>query len=233
MKLAIMQPYLFPYIGYFQLVASVDKFVFYDDVQFIKGGWINRNYILENGENKQLITLHLEASSSNKKINEIRVKDNSSKLLKTIELNYCKAPFFENVFPFIEEVFSQSSWNPYISEIASLSVRKTAEYLGMSTVFENSSFHYSETINLGRVKRLTQICRIEKAEIYTNPFGGKNLYTKEEFQNEGIKLYFIKPGNIQYVQFKEKFVPNLSIIDVIMFNSPANVGAFLKDVEFQ
>ena len=233
MKLAIMQPYLFPYIGYFQLVNAVDKFVFYDDVQFIKGGWINRNYILERGERKLLVTLHLDAASANKKINEIRVKDNSKKLIKTIELNYSKAPFYDLAFPVIEKVISYASKEPMISEIAALSVRGVSKYLGIKTNFVSSSDNYPETLSVGRVKRLTAICRMENAEIYANPLGGKDLYTKEEFKKSGVALFFIKPNNIQYNQFNKKFIPDLSIIDVIMFNSPEQVINLLKNFELK
>jgi hypothetical protein len=231
MKLAIMQPYLFPYIGYFQLALAVDKFVFYDDVQFIKGGWINRNFILEKGERKLLITLHLNGASANKRINEIRVRDNSRKLIKTIELNYSKAPFFDLVFPLIKNVIRYAANRPLISEIAAYSVREVSKYLGIKTIFVNSSVSYHETLDLGRVKRLTAICRKENAEIYANPLGGKDLYTKEEFLESGVTLFFIKTNNIQYNQFGKKFIPNLSIIDVIMFNSPEKVLGVLKNFD--
>lgn len=228
-----MQPYLFPYIGYFQLIYAVDKFVFYDDVQFIKGGWINRNFILEQGERKLLLTLHLDGASSNKKINEIRVKDNSVKIIKSIELNYSKAPFYNLVFPMIEEVIKQASTGPLISEIAAYSVHQVSSYLGLKTKFEKSSLSYPETIRLGRVKRLAAICKEENAEIYTNPLGGKDLYSKEEFLKSGVGLFFIKTNNISYNQFGNIFVPNLSIIDVIMFNSPKKVLSLLECFNLQ
>lgn len=232
MKLAIMQPYLFPYIGYFQLVNAVDKFVFYDDVQFIKGGWINRNYILEK-ERRLLITLHLEGASANKKINEIRTKDNSKKLIKTIELNYSKAPYYDLAFPIIEKVIKYASKRPLISEIASLSVREISNYLGIKTDFVCSSESYPGTLGLGRIKRLTTICNLENADIYTNPAGGKDLYKKEEFLKSGVILFFIKTKKIDYSQFNGKFISNLSIIDVIMFNSPVQVNRLLKNFELQ
>jgi hypothetical protein len=233
MKLAIMQPYLFPYIGYFQLVNAVEKFVFYDDVQFIKGGWINRNYILEKGERKLLFTLHLHGASSNKRINEIRVKDNSKKVIKTIRQNYSTAPFFDLTFPIIEKVISSASKRPLISEIASSSVCEVSNYLGIKTIFTNSSDSYPETLRLGRLKRLTTICSIENAVIYANPHGGKDLYTKGEFKESGIELNFIKTNNIQYNQFNNKFIPNLSIIDILMFNSPLQVIDLLNNFELK
>ena len=229
MKIAIMQPYLFPYIGYFQLVKVVDKFIFYDDVQFIKGGLINRNYILERGRKKHLITLNLNNSSSNKKINEINVINNSKKILKTIKYNYTKAPYFKQTFPIIENVLEYASLKTVISEIASLSVRSIAEYLNIKTVFMKSSDVFSGTLSLGRVKRLIEICKMENAEMYANPIGGKELYKKESFNKEGINLFFLRTKDIKYRQFNKQFIPNLSIIDVIMFNSPEKVTALLEE----
>jgi hypothetical protein len=233
MKLAIMQPYLFPYIGYFQLVNAVDKFVFYDDVQFIKGGWINRNFILEKSGRRLLFTLHLDAASTNKRINEIHVKDNSKKLLKTVGFNYSKAPYFEMVFPMIEGVFRFAEKRPLISEISSFSVTEVSKYLGIKTIFKWSSQSYQETLKAGRVERLISVCRIENAEIYTNPRGGKDLYTKQEFQESGVSLYFIKTGNIQYNQLNENFIHNLSIIDVLMFNSTDQVLKLFNNFELE
>ena len=114
-----MQPYFFPYIGYFQIINAVDKFILYDDVNYIKGGWINRNNILQNNE-KKLITLKLAGSSPNKLINEIFVGNNSNKLLKTIKQSYSKAPYFEEVFSLINGVLSLCSSTITISKFCSV-----------------------------------------------------------------------------------------------------------------
>ena len=105
MNLAVMQPYLFPYIGYWQLIDAVDIFIIYDDVNFIKRGYINRNNILEN-KTSQLITLELIGASQNKRINEISIGNNVNKLLKTLKQNYLKAPFYKDVFPVLEEILN-------------------------------------------------------------------------------------------------------------------------------
>lgn len=231
MNLAIMQPYFFPYIGYFQLINAVEKFVFYDDVQFIKGGWINRNYILEKGERRLLITLNLEHASPNKKINEIRVKDNSKKLIKTIEQNYSRAPFFDQAFPVIQEILRFSSDMPLISEIASFSIYKISKYLGLKTDFVFSSKNYPETLNHGQVDRLISICRTENAENYINLLGGKEIYSKQVFKEQSISLFFIKMKKIQYDQRNKEFIPNLSIIDVVMYNSKLQTLNLLNNYE--
>ena len=228
MKLAIMQPYLFPYIGYFQLINAVDKFVFYDDVNYIKGGWINRNNILQNGE-KKYITLTLKEASSFKKINQIFVGGRADKILKTIKQSYSKAPYFDKVFSVIEDVFSFVNYNTLISEIASKSVIKTSKYLNLKANFDMSSEKYEESQKDGRAERLIKICKLNNAETYINVVGGKELYNKQEFAENDIKLFFLESKQIEYEQFGNIFVPHLSIIDVMMFNSPELIYKMLDN----
>ena len=159
MKLAIMQPYFFPYIGYFQLINAVDKFVFYDDVNFIKLGWINRNRILVNGEIRYF-TISLNGASQNKQINEIERIDNRAKLKKTILNAYCKAPNFNIAWPLIELCIDYNS--DLISEIAANSVVQTSKYLGLTAEFEFSSKMYQKTINLTKAERLIEIAMDSK-----------------------------------------------------------------------
>lgn len=221
MKIAIMQPYLFPYIGYYQLISLVDKFILYDDVTFIKNSWINRNRILLNNS-EHFITLPLAGMSSHKLINETLVQNNPlayKKLLKTIYQAYCKAPFYSNVYPLIEDVFSLIKNEERISIIAYKSLKIISEYLGIETKFELSSEKYSHTRGIGREERLFEIIKENKADEYINLPGGVALYSKEEFLKNGIKLSFINTGDIVYKQFSDPFIPCLSMIDVLMFNS--------------
>ncbi len=229
MKLAIMQPYLFPYIGYFQMVNAVDKFILYDDVNFIKRGWINRNNILINNK-KSLFTLNLSAVSQNKLINEISVNYND-KLLKSIEQSYKKAPFFAHVMPIIQYVFNDINAETRISEISGKSIISISNYLGINTEFEYSSKCYSNTNGLDRAQRLIEICKYNSADTYINAAGGKELYNKEEFNKENIKLLFIQSRIDGYKQFNSEFVTGLSMIDVLMFNSVEEVNKMLKNYE--
>lgn len=233
MKLAIMQPYFFPYLAYFQLVNTVDKFVFYDDVQYIKGGWINRNKILvSNKEN--IITLSLVSSSPNKKINEIKISNGYDKVLRKIAHSYQKAPFFKKVFPIVEEVFNAIDENSLISEIAAFSVILVSKFMSIEVDFEFSSKCYYNTRHLGRTERLVEICKLNNADTYINPKGGSELYTKDEFNKHNISLFFISTFFTKYNQFNNKiFIPNLSIIDVMMFNSPAIIKKILDEYELQ
>lgn len=226
-----MQPYFFPYIGYFQLVSAVDKFIFYDDVNYIKGGWINRNQIISNN-GKNYITIPVEKASSHKQINETKVKnDNSKKILKTIIQNYSKAPFFEPAFNLVESCLSFERFHYNLAEISSQTIKKVCEYLNLEKSFEVSSESYSESKELEKEDRITEICRYNKAEEYINLEGGKNIYKKESFKREGINLFFINNKFEEYDQGKPEFTPFLSIIDVLMFNSKEKVQEMLDNYD--
>jgi hypothetical protein len=228
MKIAIMQPYLFPCVGYFQLINAVDKFIFYDNVAFINQGWINRNKILINGEPKY-ITVSLKHASQNKLINEIEIIDNRKTLKKTIYRTYHKAPFFYNAWAVVEKCMDYTTSK--IGELAAYSVIQTCDYLGINTDFEYSSIMYPQTVHLGRIERLIEISKINNATHYINSIGGAELYNKYEFLQKGVNLHFIKSDQITYKQFKNSFVGNLSIIDVIMFNSVKKIQEMLYSYE--
>ena len=227
-----MQPYFFPYLGYFQLINAVDKFVFYDDVNYIKSGWINRNNILLNKE-KKLITLALMKSSSNKNINEIEIENRGSKLLKTIMQAYAKAPYFCKVFPIIEEIFNAIKPGTLISDVAGLSIVYVSNYLKLKIKFEYSSEKYSDTKSMKKSVRLIEICKRNIADIYINATGGISLYSKEEFKKHNINLYFINNHINEYRQFRNEFIPCLSIIDIMMFNSPEQINKMLNNYEVE
>lgn len=215
-RVAIMQPYFCPYIGYFQLVAAVDTFVFYDDVNFIRGGWINRNRIVSGGR-EFLFTIPIVDASSYRRICDTqvnhRVKD-ITKLLANIKMSYARAPFYKEVFPVVEEVFTRNSNT--IGEMAIDSVVAFAQYLGIPTQFKVSSReNYPKTDD--RVQNLVTIMQAEQSTHYINPIGGQELYTKEDFSAHGITLNFIKGKG------------SLSVIDVCMNNSISDIQSILKD----
>jgi hypothetical protein len=229
MRLAIMQPYLFPYIGYFQLINAVDRFVVYDDVAFIKQGWINRNNILLN-EKKNMFSIPLINSSSFSVINEIYVSDKpynwERKLLATIKQAYSKAPYFTVIFPMIEDVITGSA-NKLISDLAKNSVKAILDYLAIDTTIITSSSIYNNK-DLMSVDRILDICKKENATIYINPIGGIDLYKKEQFSREGQELFFIKTDFSTYKQFNNEFIEGLSMIDVLMFNSVDEIKFMLN-----
>jgi len=222
-----MQPYFFPYIGYFQLINAVDKFVIYDDVNYIKQGWINRNRILLEGK-AHFFTLDLFNASSFKLINEIEMGNNRYKLVKTIEQIYKKAAFFHEVFPLIEEIMTYKENN--LALFLENSIRKIALFFNIQTNIIVSSMIKKDVSQKGQDKVL-DICKKMDASIYINSIGGQELYSKEIFNQEGIGLKFIKSQPINYTQFNNEFIPWLSILDVIMFNSVEEIQGMLGQYE--
>lgn len=228
-----MQPYLFPYIGYFQLLHAVDVFVFYDDVNFINKGWINRNKLMINGQ-EQLFTIPLKGASQNKRVCDILVlKDKKweAQLFKTLEQNYSKAPYYNEVSSLVKSVFI----TPYrtIADLAIESVKQISNYLDIPTQFELSSMKYSETHGLDKADRLIAIAQQNGCERYINPSGGRELYKKPYFSEQGIELFFIENELVPYTQFKQPSLVGLSIIDVLMFNNIDEVNNLLSKYKLE
>ncbi len=229
MKLAIMQPYFFPYIGYFQLIYAVDKFIFYDDVNYIKQGWINRNQILMNSK-ASMFTVPLMNASSNNLIKDVLISEQNyirwrDKFYKSLMSSYSKAPNYEEVLVLIKSIIDQPN-TLSISDLAMKSVKKILEHLKIKKNISSSQRFNNR--NLKASERVLDICKKENAKTYINAIGGKDLYSKELFNENNINLYFLKSGNISYPQLSNDFVPNLSIIDVLMFNSPKEINSMLN-----
>jgi hypothetical protein len=226
-KLAIMQPYFFPYIGYWQLINAADAFVIYDDVNYIKQGWINRNRILVGGQ-PHYITVGLSGASSFKKINEIALRLDSQQLLKTIHQSYCKAPYFSEVYPMVERILNHNEMN--LAGFVSNSIKEVMRYLNIETKCIVSSEAQIGKDLKGK-ERVISICKHYGATHYYNAIGGTALYDKEEFKENGIELKFLKTGATAYRQFDNDFVPSLSIIDLMMFNSIDETKKMLNEYE--
>lgn len=220
MKLGIMQPYFLPYIGYWQLINAVDKYVIYDDVNFINKSWINRNNILLNGDKHQ-INLLLTEASQNKLINQVAIQDNQTKLIRTIELNYKKAPMFLQVFPLFLHIMEYPDKN--LAKFIGNSIVEIARYLSIET-----EFIYSSTLDKDNTLRaqdkILNICKLLNANKYINAIGGADLYSKDDFNKVGIELSFLETKIEPYKQFKNEFVPYLSILDVLMFNDVESIN---------
>lgn len=227
MNLAVMQPYLFPYVGYWQLINAVDTFVIYDDVNYIKQGWINRNYILLNGR-KHRLTLEVIGGSSNRLINEVEVGKNKEKLLKTIEINYEKAPYFNKIHTLIKDIFNFEEEN--LAKFIGNSLIQISDYFGIDADLIYSSEIEKKTTLKGQEK-IIDICKSLGADKYINAIGGQDLYDENSFSREGLGLYFINMLPFEYKQYDNEFIPNLSIIDVLMFNSKKDIIQFLNMYE--
>ena len=224
MTLAIMQPYLFPYTGYWQLVNAVDTFVIFDDVNFIKKGYINRNSILLNGK-PHIFTLELIGASQNKLINEIEIGSNSRKILKTIEMSYKKSPYFYIVFPIIKDILDNKEKN--LAKFIGHSLEKISNYLEMDTKFIYSS-DIRKNNSLKAQDKILEIASLLKSTDYINAIDGQKLYDKERFSQENIQLFFLDTEITEYKQFKNEFEPHLSIVDILMFNSIEDINNILS-----
>lgn len=227
-RIAVMQPYFLPYIGYFQLLNSVDEFVFYDDVNFIKGGWINRNDILLN-DKRQKIVIPCLAASPNKLINEILIQREDKRLTKTKKTlfqAYQKAKYFNDVGPILEKIFNDKE--DRISHVAGMSIKLVAEYLNIEKKFHYSSEAFSDLRGLERAERLIEIVNELAGHTYINMVGGNQLYSRGFFQSRGLELKFLQPQIREYAQNSSNFQPSLSIIDLLMNLSPEEVRQHLK-----
>jgi hypothetical protein len=213
--IAVMQPYFFPYIGYWQLIQAVDRFVIYDDVSYIKGGWINRNRLLINGE-PAYITAPLQQPSPYKRICDITLQHSPvwrDKLVKMIEITYRKAPFFAEVFPVIERLIRHDADN--LANYLAHQLQILATSMGMKTEFVITSRCYGNE-HLSSQARVLDICKREEAGTYLNAPGGRTLYDAEVFRGAGIELGFVTMRPMPYKQRSAGFVPSLSIIDALM-----------------
>lgn len=230
--IAIMQPYFLPYIGYWQLINMVDVFVVYDNIQFSKKGWVQRNRILQNGSDS-MVSLTLKKDSDYLNINQRNLSENffltdRDKLLNRIKNNYQKAPMFNKVFPLVEEILFYEENNLFYFVLNSIQTIK--EYLDINTPLINSSKLNVQTEKYKGQEKVIQICKNIKAKQYVNPIGGRVLYDAKSFNNHKIELKFLQTcPKIEYPQFSNKFVSNLSIVDVLMFNEKDRVKNLLNN----
>ena len=217
MKIAVMQPYFFPYMGYFQLIDKVDIFVIFDDVNYIKGGWINKNRILQNG-NLINITLPVQKASQNRKINQhLRCIDKNvlEKLKKKIRLSYSKAANFNEVFPLLCQIIDYPETN--LAKYLTNSLKVISAYLGLKTQFIYSSELSNHDDWDNAQDRIIDICKMLRGTEYWNLPGGKLIYSEKKFLEDELTLNFISPDLHIYSQLNSQgFIKGLSIIDVIL-----------------
>lgn len=226
--IAMMQPYLFPYLGYFQLIAAADVFVLGDDLQYIRSGWVNRNRILQNGEAK-LITFPLKRDHFDLPINQRQLSDTfeeeADRLINLICQSYRKAPYFAQVMPLLERLirFPQQNLAMYTEH----AIRELCAYLHIVTpILRGSDLKLKSCLD--KQDRVINVAHTFVATTFINPVGGVELYDREHFARNGLLVRFFRMGDVVYRQFGQPFVPNLSIIDVLMFNCVEQVQAMLE-----
>lgn len=222
-KVAIMQPYFCPYIGYFQLMDYVDEFIIYDNIQYTKKGWINRNRIIENGKDS-LLTLPLKNGPSkanviNRELSYSWTKERD-KIYNRIYNLYKKAPHFKASFEVIEDFLFSPDTNLFNYILNS--IKRINTYLNI-----NTNIVISSTLDIDHglksQDKVLALCKEVKATHYINPIGGVKLYVKDTFFKQQTYLNFLKTDNIIYPQFNNDFIPFLSIIDVMMFNHQEDI----------
>lgn len=216
MKVAIMQPYFLPYIGYFQLIAEADVFVVYDNIKYTKKGWINRNRMLLN-ETDMTFSLPLKNDSDSRDVieRELAADFNRDKLLNQFKGAYAHAPYFAQTFPLIERIVRYEERNLF--RYVHHAIVRVCEHLGLATEIRVSS-DIAIDHELRGQNKVIALCDALGADGYVNPIGGMALYSKAAFKSRGIDLEFIQTKPFEYRQFDNAFVPWLSIVDVMMFN---------------
>ena len=229
MKLGIMQPYLFPYLGYWQHIYAVDKYVVLDDVNYIMRGYINRNTIMIGGKEYRF-SIPIKKPSQNKLIMDTKLNftdERKKDFLKTLEMAYKKAPFFQKIYELIECIIMNHEDD--LTEYIIYSIKEICKYLSIETPIQKSSQIKKNDLLRGE-ERIIEICKALDADTYINPSGGRKLYSHERFKREQINLLFLDPDmdSIQYNQFGNEFINYLSIIDVMMFNDVFQIRGFLE-----
>lgn len=238
MKLGIMQPYLFPYIGYFQLLNSVDQYVIYDEAQYIRQGFINRNRLLGDTMAQQVPYFQFSVGKSPQtdsiqRKQYISLEADKKKLLERISFVYKKAPFYRETTELVRDVSDCSSTS--VSVFNTCAIKKIASYLDMNTQIIVSSGIEDEKYKEAALKcqdLVLHICKYFQASEYVNAIGGTGLYDRNVFQYAGISLRFLKTNEMTYRQFGDRFIPNLSILDVLMFNSREEVKYMLGQYSY-
>lgn len=232
-KIAAMQPYLFPYLGYFQLIAAADAFVIGDDLQYVKESWINRNRIIVNRQ-ERLVTFPLKKSGHLSLINEKTFADNFSDemdwLLLQLRNTYRKARAFDQVYPLLEHIIKNKECN--LAKYAGYATAQICNYLEVKT-----PLHFSSKLGVDQCTdkqdRVLKTVKKLDGTIYINPIGGLRLYDSANFKKHGIELWFHKMDDVRYSQFGDKFFPALSIIDVLMFNCQAQARSMLTSCQLK
>lgn len=225
--IAIMQPYFFPYIGYFQLMHAVDTFVLYDDAQYMKGGWINRNRILKNGQARWL-TLPIRRADVTLPINQrnFLLHAGVDAIKHNLHIAYAAAPTFTETFPFICELLDCADDNVATFNRNLLVALAAKLHIACRFVLSSS---IEKEINLKGQDRVIDICHQIGAERYINPMGGTKLYDSSAFYEAGLELQFLQSNPTSYPQFDKPPQSFLSIIDVLMFNTIERVRKMLDD----
>ncbi|MGJ7457417.1 WbqC family protein [Halomonas sp. RA08-2] len=229
MRVAVTQPYIFPALSYYQLVRSSDIFILYDDVNYISRGFINRNTYLDRGVPRRF-TLPVPGASINRKIMDLQYSGDVKSIIEGIRHAYARSPYFQDVFPLIRGVLEHHDRD--ITSVCRAGIMAVFDYLGHSIHIPRAAeLDYNRS--LPAADRLVEICHLVGGGHYINSQGGKKLYDKESFSARGIQLSFLNPRQIEYDQGAIPFVPQLSIIDILMRCSRAETRFLLDEYDLE
>ncbi len=234
MKIALLQPYLFPYIGYISLVKHIESLILFDSIQFMKGGWINRNRILKPNEGWQYFTIPLAQHKMTTLIKDIRISNNidwRNRIIRQIEHYKFKAPYYKETRMLVENVLSIDTDN--IAKLNKYALKVTCDYIGIN--FQGKLLS-EMNLEIDKVNAPDEwalnVCKaLKNVTEYWNPPGGMEFYDRLKYKQQGIELYFHKVNFTQYNQYRSTFESGLSIIDVMMFNSPEQIRVMLDSYE--
>lgn len=216
MRVAIMQPYFFPYVGYLQLIGAVDLFIVYDNIKYTKKGWINRNRMLQSGKDVMFsLPLRSDSDSLDVRDRSLAADFNRDKFLNQLRGAYSRAPNFAQVFPMVERAVRHEDTNLFAYLHHALI--RTCQHLGLTTPMRVSSTVEIDH-GLKNQDKVIALAMAVGATTYVNAIGGLGLYDRDAFQAKGLELQFIRSRPFEYRQFGDPFVPWLSIIDMLMFN---------------
>ncbi len=231
MHLAIMQPYFFPYLGYFSLIEATDHFVVFDTAQYIRKGWVNRNRILKKGEDWKYIGINIIKMPRETPICEITCHPEYNicdKILRNLDYYYLKkAPYYHEVYSLIKRALDIQENR--LTALLTNSLKETCSYIGIKfdySIFSQSNIKIASVAHPG--EWAFRISKSMGAKTYINPPGGKNLFSREQFESSGIRLKFIEPFLPPYYQGGNIYIEGLSIIDVLMWNSPEDTRKMIK-----
>ncbi len=239
-----MQAYFFPYIGYFQLINASEVFVIYENVSFRKGSWVTRNRILDKGKNKPI---YINLSVSKKSIGDIvstvslaQKKERVEAVDNLIYFNYKKAPFFDDVYPVLQNLLYCDEQNLHsynakltegICELLSIKTKIISDNSNCIQIENELEEKALESGNNVMTQRVIELCKYYGGNHYLNPIGGVELYSRKDFKNSNLKISFVKSDPIVYNQFESPFIPSLSVIDVLMHAGIEKTRSFLNNFQ--
>lgn len=226
-----MQPYFFPYLGYFSLIKNTEYFLFFDTPQYIRKGWINRNRILKGDGSDTYFTVPVEKQHREAAINEVRISNNSpwkEKIMGQLLVYKKRAPFYNDVMDVVGKVLDKN--HEYISELAIDSIVSASKYMGMELKYDVCSKMNLPNFDIKEPDEWAlNITEYMKYDTYVNPPGGKSFFSPEKYKEKGIKLQFLSQNLPEYNQHRNNFTPGLSIIDVMMYCKPEEILEMMND----